>query len=124
MTWVPAAWAWLKKNWQWVLLPVGAVIWLLGRSSARKTVVVESSTLNEHEKFRAEVESETRGRLDVAESERRSAHVKVETIRDDRLKEADAAARAQAKALESNPEELNDFLKKVGRSAQTVRRKS
>lgn len=113
-----SAWAWLKKNWKWLLLPIGVAAWFLGRASAKKTIVVTSPELTAHDEFRAGVEAETREKLEQAESERRQAHVRIEVQKDERLHELDAEAERKTAELQQDPEAINDFLKKVGKSVR------
>jgi hypothetical protein len=109
---IAAAWAWVKKNWRWLLAPVGILLYLLGRAG-RRNVVVQSPTLVEHQQVAHEAEEKAEAERKVAAATRDK---KIERLNQDhdqviqRLKEADART---AEALKDDPVALSRFLNQV-----------
>lgn len=107
------AWGWVKLNWKWLLLPVGALLWILGRLAASKKVVVESGVVVEHDIVVADADtkaaSEAASVVAAANVEaRRVAAAQAAAV----SKLNDALKAAADNALE-DPEATNTFLKGV-----------
>jgi len=106
---------WLKKYWKWLLLPLGVLLWLLGRATARKTVVVTSGALAQADEAKTEIDAKAASRVREADgkeaaqlagiSAQHSAAVASETQR-----LVDAAEEAQG-----DPDKVNDLLRQVGK---------
>lgn len=114
-----AAWAWLKKNWKWVVFPLGILVWLAKNFFMRPTVV--SPELVQHMEERARIDEEARVRAAQAELARNAQVTKVEEKHDAQVAGLNAEAVRTSKELQGDPVKLNDFLKKVGADARRPR---
>lgn len=115
--------AWLKKNWKWVLLPIGVLVWLAGRSSKQTTQVV-SSSLTQHENYKARIDAQVKAKMDAAAEEREQALELTRRKNDEALRQIQMQAQAKAAELQANPENVNDFLKGVGAGVRGLPKKS
>ena len=110
------AWAWLKKNWHWVVLPVGAALYLLGRAGRKAPVV--SPALVQHFEVQHQAEQEAGQQAALATIARDK---KIQRLNQDhdqviqRLKEADART---AEALKDDPIALSRFLNQVNQDVE------
>jgi hypothetical protein len=111
------AWAWVKKNWHWVVLPVGILLYLMGRAGRKPPVV--SPALVQHFEVVAKAEEKAQEQTAAAQAVHDE---KVETVNHthdqviQRIKEADARTEA---VLADDPIALNRFLKQVGRDQRS-----
>jgi len=112
--WLKRAWLWLKKYWMWLLLPVGIVVFLVGRFTGRKTpdvvapelIGAADKKLKEDEKAeQAKEEAKVKLVERVAEVKREHAET-VEKLTD--------TQKELVEDLTEDPEALNAFLKSVG----------
>lgn len=111
---IKSAWSWLKKYWMWLLFPIGALLFLLGKLSVKKPsdVVVPEIVDAEKERRRAQEDADQKA-LEAA----KLRAIKVDEIRAEHAKVVDELTdtqRAMAKRLEDDPDKLNDFLLDVG----------
>jgi hypothetical protein len=111
------AWAWVKKNWHWVVLPVGILLYLMGRAGRKPPVV--SPGLVQH--FEVVEKAEENAVVQTAAAQ--ATHdKKVEMVNQthdqviQRIKEADARTEA---ALADDPIALNRFLQQVGKDQRS-----
>ena len=110
-----AAWAWLKKYWEYV---VGACLLFLGIFFGlwikRSPVIVQGGKTPEQKKVEDETVKKTEKILHEAEEKKlelQSEHVKdVQAVVDEQKK--------QEPSLEKDPDATNAFLKEVGRSVR------
>jgi hypothetical protein len=109
-------WEWVKKNWMWLLFPVGVAIFLFGRCSkkTKQVEVVAPELLGAAETRLAED--------DLAEQERAAARAELaEQVRyisqehAEVVMELNDEQRRKAESLLDDPGALNDFLLRVGR---------
>jgi preprotein translocase subunit SecF len=117
MWWDTKAWPWLQKNWQWVLLPVGALAAVGKVLSSRKTTVVGSELtgaaatelkVNEEAATKAVEASTERTQVEAAATEQHDAAIRVLTDEQ----------KSKAEQLSSDPVALNDYLKTVGKDVR------
>jgi biopolymer transport protein ExbB/TolQ len=114
-----ATWAWLKKYWMWLILPVGVLVYLFGKMSGAKSLEVVTPELVGA--------SETKDSADEkAKEERAKAKEKLERIKEEALREhtetiekLNEEQREHADELVGDPDKLNDFLLEVGRSMRS-----
>lgn len=113
--WMFLTWEWLKRNWKWLLLPLGVVLWFLGRATAKKEVTITSTALDGANTAKDKIDAaadEKRVQADAAEAAQlagvaaqHSAAVAVAT-----QKQLDVAAAAQG-----DSEAVNSILTGVGK---------
>lgn len=111
-------WLWLKKNWKWIVLPVGVLVWLLGRSSKKPVVQAVSPELLGHSSVKAELEQEGIRRLKEAAAQHEAQRAALDAKNQQVLREINERAELKAAELVENPDNVNDFLKKVGRDVR------
>jgi ABC-type antimicrobial peptide transport system ATPase subunit len=116
MSWVAAAWAWLKKWWKWLLPVVGAALWLLGKMG-RKNVVVVSPELTQHETVAVDAEAKAQAAMTAAAVARDKKIAIVDQDYDAVIKKMDEADERKKVALADDPIALNKFLKEIGSRA-------
>lgn len=112
--WSAQALPWLKRNWQWILLPVGLLM-LLGRVLARPKIT--STELQEADEVKRDALADKEEQLSVAAGQRSAEVQEAKEDRDSAVSGlvVDQETRA-ARPLEG--EELTDFLKDVGRDTR------
>lgn len=115
MTFFGTAWRWLKRNWKWLLLPVGIVIWLVGRLMARKTVVVESSALGEHAEVERKVEAQAEEKKAELAQEREAQLAGIAAEHAAKSTSITQQHVAEAAATEGDSEKVNDLLSQVSK---------
>jgi hypothetical protein len=110
------AWAWTKKNWQWLLLPIGIILYLVGRAGGDKVVISgQTQTLHDAdeaaktERDKAQAEKE---RLEAAKN-KKVAEVLQE--HDATLKKLTDEQKDEMSDLLKDPQELNEYLLQVGK---------
>lgn len=108
---------WVKTHWKWLLFPVGALLWFLGRSG-RRPVVVRSSEAEGQAKVEVEASRVAFEKIEEARAKRASGVSRVEREVDAKLQDQDEEVRRKAEELENDPEALNDFLKSTGRDVR------
>lgn len=118
---VTVAWAWLKKWWKVLLFPLGILIWIVGRATARKTVTVVSPELSQHQMAREAAERETQTKLRLAGEKRVAELDAIDRRNAEVIAKLNEAEARRAEALKDDPIALNKFLKEVG---QGVRNKT
>jgi hypothetical protein len=108
------AWPWLKKNWAWIVLPVGLLILVLKAFGRQRISVVAPELIGAaEEQSSAKAEADARvseaGRVRAEDSD----HINAEhSAAVDRLVGSQAA---KVGPLLEDPDALNDFLKDVGK---------
>jgi hypothetical protein len=116
--WFSTAWRWFNKYWMWLLPPIGALLYLIGRASTRKPPDVVAPELLEAEKKRREVQEEADRKAFEAERDRQVQLDKVRERHDKLIKDLTDEQREKAKELEEDPDKLNEFLLDVGRTVR------
>ena len=116
--WMLTAEVWLKKYWKWLLLPIGLLLWLLGRLTAKKTVTITSTAIAEADEAKGKINAEAAEKVREADakeaaqlagiSAQQAAAVARET-----QKQVDAAAEAQG-----DPDAVNALLIQTGKDAR------
>lgn len=106
------AWEWLKKNWKWVLFPVGILLAILGfrrKPDVLAPSLVEADGVLEREDTKADiVKAQALADRDKKITEVTQKHdAVISKLTEEQRKEADS--------LQEDPEKLNAFLLDVGR---------
>lgn len=112
MAFLKKAWEWLKRNWMWVLLPVGILLLLLGIKPRPKVVGSQlHGAADAANKARAEAERK------AAEAQAaRDAEVKrIEAEHAESIKKLTDAQKKTVEELRTDPEKLNEYLLNVGK---------
>lgn len=111
---------WLKQNWKWLLFPIGLLLWLAGRLSARSPASPRvSSELIEHFERQAQIDAE------AAAKEKQAVVIRDELLRGieqehtKAVQAVTADAEAKAVALKNDDQALNQFLKQVGKDVRS-----
>lgn len=111
--WAHRAWNWLKQDYRWFWVLVFPITLLLLLS--RRSVTVSSGELVEHEKVKAEIEEGHRATVEAFEEKKRDQEQAVVAGHAQKADEIDAQAEKRVEETGGDPEEVNDFLKEVGR---------
>ena len=110
--WTETAWPWLKKNWQWLLFPVGILLFFAGRFSKPAEVITVAPTREADE--RARVEAARRQAELTAERDRLQARLdEVRKENENKLRELTYAQAREVDRLQNDPEALNAFLRSL-----------
>lgn len=110
-----AVWAWLKRNWKWLLLPLGAALWLLGRLTARKEVVVTSTALADADEAKVRFDKDAATARTLADSKEASQLAGVAAQHSAAVEAVTRQQVAAAAAAQDSPEDVNSLLLAVGR---------
>lgn len=113
--WDTTAWPWIKANWQWIIFPVGILLFALkALSLIRPTVVTVDPTKDADARAKAEAEARAKQLAD----ERARLAEEQKQIADAAEKERQAREKAQSAevdALREDPEKLRQRMLEVGR---------
>lgn len=123
MTKILVAWAWIKKNWSWktfalvVAFPLGLLVVLT--KLFKPTVTVTSSELSGH----ADLEKKLDEKREVAEKKLEKAHAEevldIQVDFEKGLVNTQTQLNEQTKAVQNDPIQLNDYLKRVGKNVRS-----
>lgn len=113
MIWLFKAWAWLKKNWKYILFPVGILIGLATLLGRRKVVVV-APELVEAEEVRRRADQEAAVQVELAKRNREREVKRIEKEHVMTIAKLTRKQRDELEALREDPDELNSFLLQVG----------
>lgn len=120
--WTTKAWPWIKDHWQWILFPIGILLFIL-RLLPRTGVVTIDPTAEADK--RAREEKAKRDADAAAEKARRDAGLAEEQARlaarlaavrqenQSKLQKLTEAQMGEAARLEDDPEALNAFLRSL-----------
>ena len=107
-----SAWEWVKTHWQWILFPVGILLFILGRGSKSAEVITTDPTKKADD--RAKVERERREAELAAEQARLRARLdEVHQENAGKLQKLTEEQMGQAAELEQDPEKLNEWLRSL-----------
>ena len=104
--------AWLKKNWKWILLPVGIILLVIRFLKKPPTVVSPELTEAEEVARKAKEQAERNIRDARITKDETITGLKRKRITD--VKALNDEQRKKVKELEDDPEALNAFLLEVG----------
>lgn len=118
MSKLAAAWEWVKKNWHWIVVPVGVVLYLMGRAG-RRNVHVVSPQLVQHEEVEREAEQKATSEQQAAAKTHDEKVQQVDQVYENLVKNIKAADARRAEALKDDPVALNRFLKEVDKTTKS-----
>lgn len=106
------AWEWLKKNWHWVLFPIGIALAVFG--FRRKTPVVAPALVGADEVLdREDTKADLVKAQALADKDKQIAEITQK--HDATIAKLTEEQRKEADSLQEDPEKLNAFLLNVGR---------
>jgi hypothetical protein len=115
--WNDKAKPWLKRNWKWIVLPVGVLMAILQLIPRRRVLQASSEIAGA-----AKVERDAKGKATAAIVEatvtKEEAIKVIEEEHEETIKELTDAQKGKVERLREKPDELNAFLKNVGQSAR------
>lgn len=117
--WLKAAWEWLKKYWKWLLFPVGLLLYVVGRSSAKTNVTVVSPGLVAHEEVKQKLDAEAAQKKHEADV---VAVKQLEVVANQRAAVVDAETKRQMTEIQEaqgDPAAVSDLLKKIGKDIRS-----
>jgi len=115
MPWFTLAKAWLKKNWKWLVFPVGIALYLLGYYAHKKPVVVAPESVGAAA-VKEQAKEEAKKSEAQAEEERLLNLATITNEHANTIKHLTDEQKEKAKELSADPVKLNDFLIDVGKS--------
>jgi hypothetical protein len=105
-------WAWLKANWQWLLFPIGILLFVAGRFS-KPTEVVTIDPDEEAEKREREEAARRESELTAERDALRTRLDKIHRENQEKLATLSEHQREHAARLEDDPEALNVWLRSL-----------
>lgn len=109
------AWAWVKKNWKWLLFPIGILLFVIGKVSAKKSYRVINPELVDAEKTKRKAREESEAKNLEAKKERDKRLAEVVEAHDTKLQNLTAEQNEKVDELRDDPERLNEYLLEVGK---------
>lgn len=113
--WLKATWEWLKKYWKWLLFPIGILVYIVGRSSAKTNISVVSPELMGHADVDKTLASEAEHKKQVVDE---AAAAQLSGIEAKRSAEVSSETQKQideVKSVQGDPQAVNDLLKNIGK---------
>lgn len=111
--WSDKAKPWLKRNWKWIILPVGILMAIVSMPRRRK--LQASSELLGAAKVEREAEAVADAAVEKAKAEKEVALQAIEEDHAKVIEELTDEQRGQVEELREDPEKLNSFLMGVGK---------
>lgn len=115
--WETKALPWLRKYWQWILLPIGLLMLVAKVLGGRRTSVV-ASELTGAAKTEHEVNEEAAAKVEEARAEKDEATTEAKEEHDQAIRVLTEEQQAKARELADDPTALNDYLKGVGKQVR------
>ena len=107
------AWEWLKKNWMWVLLPVGLLLLVFGVLKPRPKVI--GSQLHDAAVAANKARAEADKRAAEAAAARDAEVKRIEAEHAESIKKLTDSQKKTVEELRTDPEALNKYLLDVGK---------
>lgn len=119
MEWLTTkAWPWLKKNWKWLLFPIGILVFIAGYTSKSRIGTVSSELLGAAED-KAVIEGRTAGQIIEEKAARDEKIAKLEKEHSATVAKLTRAQRDQMQKIRNDPDKVNEFLKQVGKDIRS-----
>lgn len=115
LLWFKAAWGWLKRNWKWLILPVGVIAYLLGRYYSKSSVQVVSPGLVEHAEVDATLNEEAEQKKQAADTAAAAQLSAIEANRSSKISSETQKQMDEVVTVQGDPEKVTSFLKQVGK---------
>lgn len=112
--WLLKAWEWTKRNWKWLLFPIGILIYIAGRARPRDITMVSPELIG-HSEVERELNAEADAKKQVVEKKTEEQLAGIEAQREASLAAEQQQQLDAAAAIENDPQAVNDFLKQVGK---------
>lgn len=112
--WTLQAWAWLKKNWRWVLFPLGIALAILGWTR-RTNVTLASSSLLEADQNAKELADRAAAQNSIAKAVEAAKIQAADHELDVDVAVVQDHEKAAAPVLIQDPDALNKMLLDVGK---------
>lgn len=114
MTWLTLkAWPWLKKNWMWVVFPIGILVFI---ATYRKLPDIISSETIGAGNVKRDADEKAEEKTEEAKAEQKAALEKVKKEHAGTIAKLTRKQRDQLEELRDDPDKVNAFLKSVGES--------
>ncbi len=113
--WNDKAWPWLKKNWKWILLPVGILLAII-QLMPRKRTLQASSELAGAAEVEREAEEEAKEEIFEAMVKKDESLKAIDKKHAEVIEKLTEEQKGKVELLREDPEELNSFLLDVGRN--------
>jgi hypothetical protein len=115
MLWLSVAWSWLKRNWHWLIAPVGVALWLLGRLGSKTPVVVTSGQLAGQALTEAKAMQQAAAERAAVDNVHAAALQRLDEGYAVQIKGVGQAAQLAAKEVDDDPEAVNALLHGVSK---------
>jgi copper(I)-binding protein len=115
--WTTKAFPWLQKNWQWVLLPVG-ILMFVARAFLGQKIEVVASQLSAADAAVKKAQDQATAIINVAEVKREARLAEVQKEHAEVIKILTDQQKDDMAELMSDPEVLNNYLLEVGKRAR------
>lgn len=109
-------WEWLKRNWKYILFPVGI---LLALFAYRRRPDVIAPRLLEAEEARKKAAEEAEKKIQKAREERDKRIEEIEKEHSSTVSKLTDEQRSRLEELREDPDELNSFLLGVGKEIRS-----
>lgn len=117
--WYLKAWGWLKRNWKWLILPVGIVLFLIGRFSKKtREFEVVSPALSGVDEKREKLMVDLTDDVEIVEKEKVEKLKKIDEEHAETVKKLTSDQKREADNLRDDPDELLEFLLGVGKDVR------
>lgn len=113
-----AVWAWLKKYWKWLILPVGVAVYFLGRSQGGVKVVPNREESDAARALKEKIEARAYEEKEEAKAELLKKSKEVVEKNQEAVDKLTDEQREMAGEMLDDPEALNSFLLDVGKRAR------
>jgi len=114
------AWEWLKKNWMWLLFPLGIIIYFWGRLSVdREPPTVVSPELQQAGEKAEKVKEELDKKIAEAGAEKQEKLKKLKVDHQEKIEKLTDEQADEVERLLDDPDALNTYLYEVGRSVRS-----
>lgn len=113
--WPVQAWAWVKRNWKWLLFPIGVLAYVVGRATAKTNVTVVSPGLVEHEEVKNKLDAEAAQKKHEADVQATEQLAAIETARKAAVDAERQKQVSRIDEVQGSPEKVTDLLKQIGK---------
>jgi hypothetical protein len=113
--WLFLTWEWLKRYWKWLLLPLGILLWFLGRATAKKEVTVTSTALAESDTAKAAIDAKALEQTAQADAKEAAQLAVVTSQRSAAVAAATQTQIDAASAAQGDSGAVNSILTNVGK---------
>ena len=120
--WFSKFWAWLKRHWKWLILPVGLLLYVVGRFSAKKDITVVSPELVGHQEVKDQINAEANQKKLKADQQAAEQLSEIETERSSTAAIETQKQIDEVKEVQGDPGKVTDLLKRIGKDIREGKR--